>query len=194
MLQVDNCHSYLYTTVGSNVHHSTSLRRRDAPIPRRLVDSSRILDHWYSGEGQAPASVCGAGITSHCRKSSLILSQDMTFLDMQIQSVWFIAKPTATGVGNKNQDHRGVSFIPGPTSCSLASSSGPPFYLLIKAPRYGRYDRRLFCCLSAFINGSLCHMCLSPCTIMNTWAYIGEVPTKACLVQSGRSSETAPLP
>ena len=37
-------------------------------------------------------------------------------------------------------------------------------------------------------------MCLSPCTIMNTWAYIGVVPTKACLVQSGRSSETAPLP
>ena len=35
-------------------------------------------------------------------------------------------------------------------------------------------------------------MCLSPCTIMNTWAYIGEVPTKACLVQSGRSSGTAP--
>ena len=35
-------------------------------------------------------------------------------------------------------------------------------------------------------------MCLSPCTIMNTLAYIGEVPSKACLVQSGRSSETAP--
>ena len=194
MLQVDNCHSCLYTTVGSSVHHSTSLRRRDAPIPRRLVDSSRISDHWYPGEGQAPASVCGAGTTSHCRKSSLILSQDMTFLDMQIQSVRFIAKPTATWVGNKNQDHRGVSFIPGPASCSLASSSGPPFYLLIKAPRYGRHDRRWFCCLSAFINGNLCHVCLSPCTIMNTWAYIGEVPTKACLVQSGRSSETAPLP
>ena len=35
-------------------------------------------------------------------------------------------------------------------------------------------------------------MCLSPCTIMNTWAYIGEVPTKACLVLSERSSETVP--
>ena len=100
MLRVDNCHSCLYTTVGSNVHHSTSLRCRDAPIPRRLVDSSRIQDHWYPGEGQAPASVCGARTTSHCRKSSLILSQDMTSLDMQIQSVRFIAKPTATWVGN----------------------------------------------------------------------------------------------
>ena len=35
-------------------------------------------------------------------------------------------------------------------------------------------------------------MCLSPCSIMNTWAYIGEVPTKVCLVQSGGSSGTAP--
>ena len=96
-------------------------------------------------------------------------------------------------MGRKSpQDHRGVSFIPRPTGCSLASSSGPPFYLLIKAPRYGYPDRRWFCCYSAFINGSLCHVCLSPCTIMNTWAYIGVVPTKACLVQSGRSSETAP--
>ena len=57
VLRVENCHSCLYTTDGSNVHHSTSLRCRDAPIPRRLVDSSRIQDHWYPGEGQAPASV-----------------------------------------------------------------------------------------------------------------------------------------
>ena len=102
-------------------------------------------------------------------------------------------KTDSDGGRKSLQDHRGVSFIPGPTSCSLVSSSGPPFYLLIKAPRYGRHVRRWFCCLSAFINGSLCHVCLSPFTIMNTWAYIGEVPTKACLVQSGRSSETAPI-
>ena len=57
VLRVDNCPSCLYTTDGSNIHHSTSLRCRDAPIPRRLVDSSRIQDHWYPGEGQAPASV-----------------------------------------------------------------------------------------------------------------------------------------
>ena len=35
---------------------------------------------------------------------------------------------TDSDVGRKSpQDHRGVSFIPGPPSCSLASSSGPPF-------------------------------------------------------------------
>ena len=36
----------------------------------------------------------------NCRKSSLIPSQDMTYLDMQIQSVRFMANPTATWVGN----------------------------------------------------------------------------------------------
>ena len=40
------------------------------------------------------------GTTSHCRKSSLIPSQDMTSLDMRIHSVRFITKPTATWVGN----------------------------------------------------------------------------------------------
>ena len=36
----------------------------------------------------------------NCRKSSLIPSQDMTYLDMQIQSVRFMANLTATWVGN----------------------------------------------------------------------------------------------
>ena len=36
----------------------------------------------------------------NCRKSPLIPSQDMTYLDMQIQSVRFIANPTAMWVGN----------------------------------------------------------------------------------------------
>ena len=67
------------------------------------------------------------GLQVNFRKSSLIPSQDMTYLSMQIQSVRFIAKPTGD-VGRKSpQDHRGVSFFPGPPSSSLASFSGPPF-------------------------------------------------------------------
>ena len=57
VLRVDNSPSCLYTADGSNIRHSPSLRCRDAPIPSRLVDSSRIQDHWSTGEGQAPASV-----------------------------------------------------------------------------------------------------------------------------------------
>ena len=51
----------------------------------------------------------------------------MTSLDMQIQSVRFITKPTATWVGNLLKIIEEFSFIPGTPSCSLASSSGPPF-------------------------------------------------------------------
>ena len=51
----------------------------------------------------------------------------MTSLDMQIQSVRFITKPTATWVGNLLKIIEEFSFIPGPPSCSLASFSGPPF-------------------------------------------------------------------
>ena len=40
---------------------------------------------------QCSPGVCGAGTTSHCRKSSLLLSHDMTSLDMQIQSIRFVA-------------------------------------------------------------------------------------------------------
>ena len=60
------------------------------------------------------------------RKSSLVPSQDMTYLGMQILSVRFIAKPTDEG-SESPQHHRGVSFVPGPPSSSLEPSSGPPF-------------------------------------------------------------------
>ena len=63
----------------------------------------------------------------NCRKSSLIPSQDLTYLDMQIQSVRFIAIPTATWVGNLLKIIEEFLSSPDPPSCSLASSSGPPF-------------------------------------------------------------------
>ena len=51
----------------------------------------------------------------------------MTYFGMQIQSVWFMANPTATWVGNLLKIMEDFSFIPGPPSCSLASSCRPPF-------------------------------------------------------------------
>ena len=40
------------------------------------------------------------GLQVNFKKSSLIPSQDMTYLGMQIQSVRFVAKPTETRVAN----------------------------------------------------------------------------------------------
>ena len=68
VLRADNCPSGLYKAHGSNIRHSPSLRYQDPQIARRLVDSSRIQDHLYSSEGQAPASVRGAGTTSESQK------------------------------------------------------------------------------------------------------------------------------
>ena len=66
------------------------------------------------------------GLQVNHGKSSLVPSQDMTYLGMQILSVLFIAKPTDKG-SEPPQYNRGVSLIPEPPSSSLATSSGPPF-------------------------------------------------------------------
>ena len=42
VLRANNCPSGLYKAHGSNIRHSPSLQYQDPPIPRRLVDSSRI--------------------------------------------------------------------------------------------------------------------------------------------------------
>ena len=103
------------------------LRYQNAQIPRRLVDSSRIQDHLSPGEGQAPASVWGAGTTNQFQKVVLdpISGHDLSRHADPVSSV--LCK-TDSDKGRKSpQDHRGVSFIHGPPSSSLASSSGPPF-------------------------------------------------------------------
>ena len=66
------------------------------------------------------------GLQVNHGKSSLVPSQDMTYLGMRILSVWFIAKPTDKG-SEPPQYNRGVSLAPEPPSSSLATSSGPPF-------------------------------------------------------------------
>ena len=127
VLRADNCPSGLYKAHGSNIRHSPSLRYQDAQIPRRLVDSSRIQDHLYSGEGQAPTSVRGAGTTSESQEVILgsISGHDLSRHADLISSVH--CKTNRDKVSESPQHHRGVPFIPGPPSSSLTTSSGPPF-------------------------------------------------------------------
>ena len=127
MLRADNCPSGLYKAHGSNIRHSPSLRYQDAQIPRRLVDSSRIQDHLYSGEGQAPASVRGAGTTSESQEVILgsISGHDLSRHADLISSVR--CKTNRDKGSESPQYNREVPFVPGPPGSSLATSSGPPF-------------------------------------------------------------------
>ena len=102
---------------------------RDAQIPRRLVDSSRIQDHLYTSEGQAPASVRGAGTTSESQEVILgsISGHDLSRHADLISSVR--CKTNRDKGSESPQYHRGFPFIPGPPSSSLAMSSGSPFVL-----------------------------------------------------------------
>ena len=127
VLRANNCPSGLYKAHGSNIRHSPSLRYQDAPIPRRLVDSSRIQDHLYSSEGQAPASVQRAGTTSESRK---VIASPISGHDLSRNADLISSVPCETNrdKGSESpQYNRGVSLFPEPPSSSLATSSGPPF-------------------------------------------------------------------
>ena len=100
MLRANNCPSGFYKAYGPNIRHSPSLRYQDPPIPRRLVDSSRIQDHLYSCEGQAPAPMRGAGTTSEPQKviTSPITGHDLSRNATSVSSVH--CKTTETRIGN----------------------------------------------------------------------------------------------
>ena len=67
------------------------------------------------------------GLQVNHGKSSLVPSQNMTYLGMQILLVRFIAKPTETRVVNLLNIIEEFLSSPSPPSSSLATSSGPPF-------------------------------------------------------------------
>ena len=88
---------------------------------------SEVLRYLLPGEGMAPASVSGAETTSQLQK---VVLDPISGHDLSRHADPFSSVPCKSDcdVGRESpQDYRGVSFIPGPPSCSLASSSGPPF-------------------------------------------------------------------
>ena len=106
-------------------------------LHRYVVGMLRYLDDWLIlAESRTTGiqardrflQVCEElGQQFNCSKSSLIPSQDMTYLGMQVQSVRFVAKPTGTRVENLLKIIEEFLSSPDPPSSSLASSSGPPF-------------------------------------------------------------------
>ena len=94
VLRVDNCPSCLYTAI---------LHRYGVEMLRYLVDWLILAKSRTTGlrARDRLLLVCEELVLQvNFGKSSLIPSQDMTYLSMQIQSVRFIAKPTETWVAN----------------------------------------------------------------------------------------------
>ena len=88
---------------------------------------SEVLRCLLPGEGTAPASVSGAETTSQLQKVVLDPISGHG-LSRHADPVGSVHCKSDCDVGRESPQHyRGFSFIPGPPSCSLASSSGPPF-------------------------------------------------------------------
>ena len=88
---------------------------------------SEVFRYLLPGEGTAPASVSGAGTTRQLQK---VVLDPISGLDLSRHAdpISSVHCNSDCDVGRESpQGYRGVSFIPGPPSCSLASSSGPPF-------------------------------------------------------------------
>ena len=114
VLRANNCPSGLYMADGSTIRHSPSLQYPDARMPRRLADSSRIQDHLSTGGGRAPASVRGAGTTSHSQEVVLdsISGHD---LSRHADPISLVHCKTDSDKGSESpQDHRGAFFHPRP--------------------------------------------------------------------------------
>ena len=126
MLRANNCPSGFYEAYGSDIRHPPSLRYQDPPIPRRLVDSSRIQDRLYSGKGQAPAPMRGARTTS---KPQEVITSPFTGhnLSRNATSVSSVRGKTNRGKNREPpQGNRGVSLVPKPSSISIPTPSRPP--------------------------------------------------------------------
>ena len=116
VLRVDNCPSCLYTTWLLQYP------------PCYVVTLSGYLDDWLilaesrtTGiqERDRLLQVCEElGLQVNSRKSSLLSSQDMTYLRMQIQSVRFVAKPTETRLGTLLRIIEEFLSSPGPQQLS----------------------------------------------------------------------------
>ena len=97
-------------------------------LHRYVVGMIRYLDDWLIlAESRTTGiqardrllQVCEElGLQVNSRKSSLLPSQDMTYLRMQIQSVRFVAKPTETRVGTLLKIIEEFLSSPGPQQLS----------------------------------------------------------------------------
>ena len=92
--------SNLHEDYGTSIRHPPQARGQDASLPGRLAHPGLYRNRLHSVKGQ-DLSVCKElGIQVNFKKSSLVPTQSLVYLGMEIQSLPFIARPTPARANN----------------------------------------------------------------------------------------------
>ena len=92
--------SSLHEDYGTSVRHPPQARGQDASLPGRLAHPGLYGNRLHSVKGQALAVCKELGIQVNFKKSSLVPTQSLVYLGMEIQSLPFIARPTPARANN----------------------------------------------------------------------------------------------
>ena len=89
----------LHEDYGSRFRHPSQVWGQDSSLPGRLVHPGLFGASLFTVEGQAP-DCTELGIQVNLTKSSLVPTQSLVYLGMEIRSLPFIARPTPARVSN----------------------------------------------------------------------------------------------
>ena len=109
--------SSLHEDYGTSVRHPPQAWGQDASLPGRLAHPGLFQDRLSSVEGQAPTVCTELGIQVNLTKSSLVPSQSIVYLGMEIQSLPFIARPTPARANNLIRLIEEFLSTPSPPAC-----------------------------------------------------------------------------
>ena len=90
----------LHEDYGSRFRHPPQVWSQDASLPGRLAHPGLYRTRLFTVEGQAPVNLHELGIQVNLMKSSLVPTQSLVYLGMEIRSLPFIARPTPIRVSN----------------------------------------------------------------------------------------------
>ena len=115
----------LHENYGSRFRHPPQVWGQDASLPGRLAHPGLFGACLFTVEGQAPDSMHRTWHPCQPPKLSLVPTQSLVYLGMEIRSLAFYSSTySSTGQQSPTSD-RGVSIDPVSSSVPLASTSGP---------------------------------------------------------------------
>ena len=95
-----NCAPSFHKNYGSRFRHPPQVWGQDASLPGRLAHPGLFGARLFTVEGQAPDSMHRTGHPGQPHEMSLVPTQSLVYLGMEIRSLPFIARPTPVRVSN----------------------------------------------------------------------------------------------